>query len=480
MKNLKKAGYGLLLTLILSCSKNDIPAQTPPGTDPPPSAVGHLAVWLTTGNQTALFSRQKDLVFKKAANNATGIQVDSTKKFQEMDGFGFCLTDGSAKLLHQMSDYKRGKLLQELFSRKDSSIGISYIRVSIGASDLSDSAYSYDDMPKGKTDESLSHFSIEKANTELIPILKEILKIAPDLKILGSPWSAPAWMKDNKQTKGGSLLPAYYKSYAQYFVRYIQAMQAAGIRIDAITPQNEPLNPDNNPSMFMDASAQADFIKSALGPAFETAGLQTGIIIYDHNADRPDYPMDILKDPAAAKYIDGSAFHLYAGKIEVLSDVHDAFPEKNIYFTEQYTPSTGSFPGDLSWHINNLIIGATRNWSRNVIEWNLAANPDLGPHTPGGCTTCLGALTISGDEVSRNPSYYIIAHASKFVRPGSYRISSTELNNVRSVAFLSPSGEKILIALNTSPEVQNFSILYNGKVAKASLNPGAVATYVWR
>lgn len=479
MKNLKKAGYTIVLTLILSCSKNDIPAQTPPVTDSPAGSLGNVAVWLTKGNQSALFSRQDDLTFKKANSNTTGIQVDSTRQFQQIDGFGFCLTDGSAKLLHQMSESKREALLQELFSTTDSSIGISYIRVSIGASDLSDSTYSYDDMPPGQTDKALSHFSIDKAKTELIPTLQEILHIAPDLKILGSPWSAPAWMKDNHQTKGGSLLPAYYKAYAAYFVRYIQDMQAAGISIDAITPQNEPLNPDNNPSMFMDANAQAGFIKNALGPAFETAGLTTDIIIYDHNADRPDYPLDILKDPQAAKYIDGSAFHLYAGKIEALSDVHKAFPKKNIYFTEQYTPSTGSFMGDLSWHINNLIIGATRNWSRNVIEWNLAADSNLGPHTPGGCTTCLGALTIMGDEVSRNPSYYIIAHAAKFVRPGSHRILSTELNHVRSVAFITPKGQKVLIALNTSPEVQNFSILYGGKVAAASLSPGAVATYVW-
>jgi glucosylceramidase len=230
--------------------------------------------------------------------------------------------------------------------------------------------------------------------------------------------------------------------------------------------------------MLMQATEEADFIKNNLGPQFNAAGITTKIICYDHNADRPDYPMTVLKDAAANPYVDGSAFHLYAGNITTLSTVYNAYPTKNIYFTEQYTPSTGSFGGDLGWHLNNLIIGATRNWSRNVLEWNLATDAALGPHTSGGCTTCLGALTI-GQTVTRNQSYYIIAHASKFVRPGSVRIASTELVNTPNVAFKTPDGKKVLIVLNNTNTDQTFNIKFKDKITISTLNAGSVATYVW-
>ena len=146
-------------------------------------------------------------------------------------------------------------------------------------------------------------------------------------------------------------------------------MKAEGIHIDAITVQNEPLNPDNNPSLLMLPNEQTDFIKKSLGPAFQKAGITTKIILYDHNTDRTDYPLTTLADADARKYVDGSAFHLYLGCIEALTPVHNQFPDKNIYFTEQWTGSKGTFGGDLAWHVKNLLIGATRNWSRNVLEW---------------------------------------------------------------------------------------------------------------
>ncbi|HEY5391092.1 MAG TPA: glycoside hydrolase family 30 beta sandwich domain-containing protein, partial [Hanamia sp.] len=259
----------------------------------------------------------------------------------------------------------------------------------------------------------------------------------------------------------------------------IQAMKSYGININAITPQNEPLNPNNNPSMYMTASDQADFIKNSLGPAFKNNNIATKIICYDHNADDPQYPITVLQDPGAYQFVDGSAFHLYAGNISALSQVHNAFPDKNIYFTEQYTSSTGAFGGDLSWAIQNLVIGATKNWSRNVLEWNLASDPNLGPHTDGGCSTCLGAVTINGSQVARNQSYYIIAHASKFVSPGSIRIQSTDVSGIANVAFITPDGKKVLIVLNTGSQWQQFNIKFNGKTASTSLNGGAVGTYIW-
>ena len=184
-------------------------------------------------------------------------------------------------------------------------------------------------------------------------------------------------MKDNNSSIGGSLQTQYYDVYAKYFVKYIQQMKAEGITIDAVTPQNEPLNPGNNPSLVMTAAEQTNFIKNNLGPAFQAAGLTTKIITYDHNCDQPDYPIAVLSDPAANAFVNGSAFHLYAGDISALTTVHDAFPDKAVYFTEQYTSSTGDFGGDLKWHLKNVIIGSMRNWSRTALEWNLANDPNL-------------------------------------------------------------------------------------------------------
>jgi glucosylceramidase len=471
---IKIAVICLFAVSLFSCSHKVTPHK---------SNVNHtsaaIQTWLTEGNKSALFAQQKSLQFTDQENQFPSIEIDPSKKFQQIDGFGFCLTDGSAYLINQMADADKSKLLNELFSTDGNSIGISYLRVSIGASDLSSHVYSYDDLPEGQIDTGLSKFSIDENKKDLIPVLKMILKINPSIKILGSPWSAPVWMKDNDSSKGGSLQPKYYGVYANFFVKYIQAMKAEGINIDAITPQNEPLNPKNNPSMYMSAEEERDFIKNDLGPAFATAAITTKIICYDHNADEPQYPLTILQDAAANKYVDGSAFHLYAGNISALSQVHDAFPGKNIYFTEQYTGSGSTFSGDLSWAIQNLIIGATKNWSRNVLEWNLASDPGLGPHTDGGCTTCLGAVTVDGNAVTRNQSYYIIAHASKFVRPGSFRILSSDVSGLSNVAFLTPDGEKVLIVLNTGSQWQQFNIKVNGKTAFTSLNGGAVGTYIW-
>jgi glucosylceramidase len=322
-------------------------------------------------------------------------------------------------------------------------------------------------------------FSLAEDRQYLIPVLKEILAINPEIKIMGSPWSAPVWMKNNNNSIGGSLLPQYYISYAKYFVKYIQGMKDEGITIDAITIQNEPLHPGNNPSMYMLAVDQAAFIKGSLGPAFQEAGITTKIIIYDHNADRIDYPLSILGDAAAKNYIDGSAFHLYGGQISSLSQVHNAHPDKNLYFTEQWTGVHGVFAEELKWNIRELTIGATRNWCKTVLEWNLAADQNQEPHTPGGCTECLGAITIQGEQVTRNVAYYITAHASKFVRPGSKRIESNYSSDLPNVAFLTPAGNVVVIILNNSTATKTFNIKLEDKIVKTYLAPGAVGTFIW-
>jgi glucosylceramidase len=440
------------------------------------------SLWLTKADRSVLFEQQKDpLTFKTGEAAGTTITVDDKQHYQPIDGFGFALTGGSAMHIIRMGADSRAALLKNLFAVTGNDIGISYLRLSIGASDLNEKVFSYDDMPGGQTDPTLKHFDLGPDKADVIPVMKQILAINPGIKILGSPWSPPAWMKTNNDTRGGRLKPDCYPDYAKYLVKYIQGMKANGINIDAITIQNEPLHPGNNPSLLMVAPDEADFIKNNLGPAFKAAGIKTKIIVYDHNADRPDYPISILNDPAARKYVDGSGFHLYGGDISALTDVHNAHPDKNIYFTEQMTvePENQSTI-DIAWPVKRLIIGATRNWSRNVLEWNLAADPEYKPYTDrGGCPSCQGAVTIDKNEVKKNIAYYSVAHASKFVRPGSVRIASNSSDTLPNVAFKTPDGKKVLIVANTGDSAQDFNIKYQRKVLAVKLDKGSVGTYIW-
>ena len=474
------ASLVLFMALPIACSDSDSGNGNPDPTTPTPTpdpGTNEVDFWLTKSDQSVLLAKQTTVIgFGTTPNNSVNIDV-SDQAFQTIDGFGYTLTGGSAQVINAMTGTAKQQLLQDLFGSQG--IGVSYLRVSIGASDLSASPYTYNDLPSGQTDTDLSEFSLTP-ESGLIALLKEILAINPNIKIMATPWSAPLWMKDVQSFVGGHLRPEYYGVYADYFVKYIQQMQAEGIRIDAVTPQNEPLHGGNNPSMEMSASQQNAFIKNNLGPAFQAAGIATKIIVYDHNCDVPGYPLEILNDPVTKGFVDGSAFHLYAGNISALSTVHNAHPDKNVYFTEQYTGATGDFGGDLKWHLNNVVIGSMRNWSRIALEWNLATDPSFGPHTQGGCDSCKGAITItSSTTYTKNVAYYIIAHASKFVPAGSTRISSTTSDNLASVAFKTPDNKKVLVVMNNSTNATSFNIRYNNEWATAIIPAGSVGTYIW-
>jgi glucosylceramidase len=440
--------------------------------------------WLTDPSQDVKFQLQDSLAFlvgEPSEAIPSSILINPETSYQTMDGFGFTLSQGSAVHLMGMSESAREILLKELFGSGANQIGISYLRLAVAASDLNETPFSYNDLSDSlAVDLELESFDLGPDRKDVIPILKEILAINPDIKLMASPWSPPAWMKDNKDTRGGSLLEEFESVYAQYLVKYIQAIKAEGIEIDALTIQNEPLHPGNNPSLLMLPEQQARFIGMHLGPAFRKAGIKTKILIYDHNTDRPDYPIAVLSDSLANPFINGSAFHLYGGEIEALSEVHQAFPDKNIYFTEQWISAPGDLAGDMPWHIKNLIVGATRNWSKTVLEWNLTSNPSLTPHTDrGGCDRCLGAVTVEGDSVSRNPAYYVIAHASKFVTPEAVRIDSSEVEGFANVAFLRPDGKVVLIILNETKAEGTFHVKNENKAFISTLNAGAVGTYMW-
>ena len=474
MKNYIVLLFTFLLFSNCSSSNNSVIDTIP---DTSETIYSNVDLYLTKADKSELFSLQPTKVPLFSENINFSITIDPDVTYQEMDGFGFSLTGGSALHLNNMSSVERSNILNELFS--EDNLGISYLRISIGASDLDAEPFTYNDLPNGETDENLEQFSIVKDQENLIPVLNEILEINPNIKLMGSPWSAPSWMKTNNNSIGGSLKSEYFETYANYFVKYIQAYEAEGILIDAITVQNEPYHDGNNPSMYMEPTDQALFIKNHLGLAFNSANIETKIIIWDHNADNTWYATSILDDSEANKYIDGSAFHLYNGTINNLTTVHNLHPDKNLYFTEQWVGVNSEFDDNLLWHTRELIIGASRNWCKTVLEWNLVSNSSLEPHTPGGCTECLGGITIDGNNVQRNVGYYIIAHASKFVKPGSHRISSNYSTDLPNVAFKTPTGKIVVIVVNNSETDKTFNMKTPGESISTFLKKGAVGTYVW-
>ena len=464
--------------------------------------------WVTQPDRSALFAKQtENLSFSNDNTSGIHIVIDEQHTMQSIDGFGFSLTGGSAELMMKMDKNERSKLLKELFSTEGDDIGVSYIRLTIGASDLNSFVFSYNDILEGETDYELKKFDLGQDKKDVIPVMKEILSITPDIKIMASPWSAPVWMKTNGKVKAGSLKEDCYDVYSRYIVRYIQEMKKEGIVIDALTIQNEPINANNTPSMRMNAAEQTQFIKGFLGPELERAKLNTKIVSFDHNLDRPDYPLTVLSDPEAAKYVDGSGFHHYGGDLSAMSVLHYVRPDKHIYFTEQMVverPESNTI--DIASQVKRLIIGVVENWSRNVILWNFAADPNNDPHTDdGGCSMCQGAVTINNNEVKKNIAYYVVAHASKFVRPGSVRIASTNKGNISvlvtsdeerrevmriattnskdvlpNIAFKTPDGKIVLIVANDSYSTSSFKIQYRGECVSIRLRPGAVGTYVWQ
>jgi len=464
-----------LLTLALASSATAQIATAPTSTT-------GVSLYLTSPDRSALLALQPPIAFTTPAAPASqAITINPAKIYQTVDGFGFALTGGSAQLLMHMDPAKRDALLHELFTRTGDGIGVSYLRLTIGSSDMNDHVYSYDDLAPDQTDPDMAHFSLDPDRADVIPIMKQILAINPKIKTLASPWSAPLWMKTTGLAQGGVLLPKYFPAYATYLTKYVQGMRAEGIPIDTLTIQNEPLNEKNTPSMLMLSPEQAIFIKHDLGPDFRKAGIKTGIVLYDHNLDHPLYPLSILQDPAAAKYVAGSGFHLYGGTVDAMTDVHNAFPTKNIYFTEQsITQRDNNAPMNISKPVARVMIGVSRNWSKNILLWNLAADPNNGPHTNnGGCSGCSGALTIDGDNVRRNIAFYTVAQVSKFVPPGSIRIDSNDLDTLPNVAFRTPDGKKVLVVSNITDTPQTFDVHTNSKTFTSTLPPGNVGTYVW-
>lgn len=440
------------------------PAPVVPDT---PAATGEVRVLTTTSNRAKDLA-ESSISFSTSDNmSPSTIKINPAESFQEIDGFGASITGSTAYNLLKMSQADRAKFLRETFSPEDG-YGMSYIRICIGCSDFSLSEYTCCDK-KG-----IENFGLTDEETKyVIPVLKEILAINPTIKILGSPWTAPKWMKVNNLTDlqpydswtGGQLNPAYYQDYAEYFVKWIEAFKKEGINIYAMTVQNEPLNRGNSASMFMGWEEQRDFIKSALGPAFEKAGINTKIYAFDHNynydnmADQQNYPVKIYADPDASRYIAGAAFHNYGGNVNELNSVHKAYPGKELVFTESTAGDWNdgaNLQKRLVSDMEEITLGTVNRWSRGAIIWNLMLDSQRGPNRPGGCTTGFGAVDIDSDykTIHRNSFYYIMAHMSSVVNPGAVRIASEGYSpaGLTYSAFRNPDNSFALVLSNSKSE----------------------------
>ena len=431
--------------------------------------------WITSGDQTRLLQQQGTINFgTNSGSNPSTVTVNSGTTYQTMDGFGYTLTEGSCEVISGMAATQQNQLLNDLYN-PTTGLNASVVRISIAASDLSSSSYSYNET---SGDVNMNNFSLNGPDlTYLIPILKKIKLINPNIKILATPWSAPRWMKTNNSWIGGSLQTQYYAAYARYFIKYFDAMQAQGISIWGITPQNEPENPHNEPSMLMNSTEQKNFINQQLGPQMAAAGYgNIKIIAFDHNCDNTAYPIDVLNN---SSYVDGAAFHLYLGNISAMSTVRNA-TNKNVYFTEQYTGSGGSFSGDFGWHMQNVVIGSTNNWSKTVLEWNAANNSGLGPRTPGGCNTCLGAITVNNStSYTKNVAFYIIGQISKFVKPGAVRIGSSSTNgSIFSVGFKNPDGSISLVVYNSGGS-NSIKVVSGSSAFNYTVPASSAVTFNW-
>ena len=456
-----------------------------------------VQVWVSTADRRLRLAQQPDVVADghDDGTSPSDLVIDLDRTYQSMAGFGAALTDSSAWLIqNKLSALQRAALLQELFGAAPG-LNLNLLRITIGASDFSLQHYTLDDMPTGQVDPDLQHFNVVQDQRNVIPVLHDILAVHPGLRIIASPWSAPAWMKASANVISGTLFEQYEAAYANYLVRFVEAFQGYGIPIFALTVQNEPaFEPLTYPGMELPAAVRARIIGQYLGPALAARKPATVILGWDHNWDMPDQPLSVLADPDARRYIAGIAWHCYRGDPAVQSTIHHAFPKKDVYLTEC---SGGDWPsaanGELLLFARNILMTAITNWASGVLYWNLVLDENHGPHT-GGCDTCKGLVTIDSatGAISRNDEYYAFAHFSRFVLPGALRVKSGNTNaGTHEVAFENPpdqnrpdqnphDGSVVLVVVNGNTKANRLSVKQGSLRFQYDMPPSSVATFVWR
>lgn len=444
---------------------------------------GGVEAFTTTASKSMLMKTIEAEDIRSASDKSLTITIDNTTRYQSMEGFGPAITGSAAYNLLKMNASERDRLLREAFHPTEG-LGYNYVRISIGCSDFSLREYTWCDQ------EGLEFFAVHPDDSQyLFPVLREILAINPDVKIIAAPWTAPLWMKIDRYSNkpydkwaGGKLNPDYYDEYAQYLVMWVEEMELNGFKIESITPQNEPLHDGNSASTYMSWEQQRNFIKNHLGPAFEAAGLDTKIWIYDHNFDVTDFVKNIYADKEASKYVEGSAWHAYGGSSSALAQIYKADPTKSIYFTEQSIGTwCPNFGDNLLWHIREVCLGTINNYCRAVVLWNFMLDAERGPNRPGGCTTCYGFVdcdaSYSYSTLTFRSHWYAIGHMSKVVKRNAVRIKCS--GSVTASAFENPDGTIAAVMLNDSEDDKQVVVKSPKGDFVVTLAARSVTSLVW-
>ncbi len=459
---------GLACLLLLLVAGAEAEAQT-------------VSVWLTTDDQVNKLQSVASVTFVTGSGGNNPVFVDETQTYQQVEGFGASFTDSAGYLLNEVATSSaRSNAMYSLFTRSGNGIGVSFVRNPMGASDLARSQYSYDDLPSGQTDTNLTSFSVAHDQADIIPLVQQALQLNPQLTIMANPWSPPGWMKTSGSMVGGSLLTNMYSPFAQYFVKYIQAYQAAGIPIRYISLQNEPLYvPGDYPGMSMDATNQLPILRDYILPALAASNITTKVLVYDHNWDRPDYPDTVLSDATVlgSSRVGGIAWHGYGGTPGVMTTLANQYPTKGDYLTE-HSGEVGE--GDVVKNDFEEITQVMRNWGRAYVKWSLALDENHGPHD-GGCSTCNPLVTInsSSGALTFDIEYYTLGHFSKFVLPGAYRVYSGNAAGIVSAAFVNPDNSKVLVAFNDTTSSNTFQVQWGSKMFAYTLASYSGVTFIW-
>jgi glucosylceramidase len=458
-----------------------------------------VSVYQTTQDLSQKLEAKPALTFGASGTGTRTITIDDARTYQRISGFGASFTDSSAWLIYtKLTEAQRNSIMEQMFSRTNG-IGLNWIRQPMGASDLALDFYSYDDMPAGQSDPTLANFSIDHDRAYIIPVLKQAMSYNPSIVFMANPWSPPAWMKTNNSLLGvsngtsGHLKQDAYGPLANYFVKYIQAYAAEGIWTHYISLQNEPLYaPPGYTGMLMSTDDQVKLLNDYITPAFNEAGISAGVLIYDHNWDRADFPRTLLANATTRQNIAGVAWHHYGGDPSAMTAVHDLYPEFDHFETEA---SGGTWQsGNILAQEAKELINSMRNWAKSYVLWNYALDQDHGPYATTdngqhGCDTCRGIVTVNWDKsgsgapstVTPELDFYVLGHASKFVQPLAYRIFSDQdvTAGLYDVAFRNRDGSVVVYVLNDGSADATFNLKYKGKFVTATVARGAIATFTW-
>ncbi|MEO6522914.1 MAG: glycoside hydrolase family 30 beta sandwich domain-containing protein [Mucilaginibacter sp.] len=506
MRSFKNLSILFIAAAVISCKKGnsvqaDAKSQTTDASTTSTSlsatVTNPIIVYTTLADGSKKLLKEANINYNTTitTNPVITVTTDASHQYQTMDGIGLALTGSAAYTLKTSipSATNRATLFTELFTT--SGINLNVLRITIGCSDFSTTPYTYDDMPAGQTNGSLSNFNllVQDDVNYVIPILKEILAINPNIYIIATPWSPPAWMKRSGTLNGTSssladstqngILTGYYSVYAKYLVKYLQGMEAQGIHINAITPQNEPRTLSSNyPTTYLGPSSEASFVTTYLKPEIDNAGLSTKILCGDNNWSGSSYHTSFMQNGNARAAVAGTAYHGYGGTPDVMTTMHNLYPTKEVHYTEFSGNVNDSFSSVLASMAANDICESAGNWAQTIVDWNLALDGSSLPNIKGSSSSRPVMVITSAGAITRNADYYVLGHAAKTMRVGAKRINTTDItsSSISNVGFINPDGWKTLVVTNTGTTAKAVDVKLGTQKFTYTIAAKAVNTFNWQ